>query len=146
MGRLGVGRTAGSVAAPTARFARAHGPRGAAAPTPERLSAAVRLAHREGGLTRIELGPLSLADAGAFLGRAVDAAKTSSLYEASGGNPFYLQQLARTMDLTPATGTGTVELSQAIEVPSAVAAALAEELALLSGPARLVLEGGGGGG
>ena len=110
-------------------------------PMPERLSAALTRAHGEAMLTRIELGPLSLADAGAFLGRAVDAARTSSLYEASGGNPFYLQQLARTMDLTPTTGTGTAELSQAIEVPSAVAAALAEELALLSGPARLVLEG-----
>jgi ATP/maltotriose-dependent transcriptional regulator MalT len=110
-------------------------------PTPERLSAAVTRAHREGVLTRIELGPLSPADAGAFLGQAVDAARTSALYETSGGNPFYLQQLARTLDLTTATGTGTVELSQAIEVPSAVAAALAEELELLSGPARLVLEG-----
>jgi tetratricopeptide (TPR) repeat protein len=110
-------------------------------PTPERLSAAFTLAHREGVLTRIELGPVSLADAGAFLGHAVDPARTSSLYETSGGNPFYLQQLGRTLDLTAATGTGTVELSQAIEVPSEVAAALAEELALLSRPGRLVLEG-----
>ena len=108
-------------------------------PTPERLSAAITRAHREGVLTGIELGPLSLVDAGALLGRAVDAPTTSSLYETSGGNPFYLQQLARTLDLT--TTTDTVELSQAIEVPSAVAAALAEELASLSGPARLVLEG-----
>ncbi|HET9249815.1 MAG TPA: AAA family ATPase [Actinomycetota bacterium] len=112
-------------------------------PTPERLSAAVTRAHREGVLTRIELGPLSLADAGAFLGPAFDGAAIPSLYETSGGNPFYLQQLARTLDLTLATGigTGSVELSEAIEVPSAVAAALAEELALLSRPARLVLEG-----
>jgi ATP/maltotriose-dependent transcriptional regulator MalT len=110
-------------------------------PTRERLSAAASRAHREGVLTRIELGPLSLADAGAFLGLAVDAATTSSLYETSGGNPFFLQQLARTLDLATVTGTGTVELSQVIEVPSAVAAALAEELAMLSGPARLVLEG-----
>jgi ATP/maltotriose-dependent transcriptional regulator MalT len=110
-------------------------------PTRERLSAAASRAHREGVLTRIELGPLSLADAGAFLGLAVDAATTSSLYETSGGNPFFLQQLARTLDLATVTGTGTVELSQVIEVPSAVAAALAEELAMLSGPARLMLEG-----
>ena len=110
-------------------------------PTRERLSAAASRARREGVLTRIELGPLSLADAGAFLGLAVDAATTSSLYETSGGNPFFLQQLARTLDLATVTGTDTAELSQVIEVPSAVAAALAEELAMLSGPARLVLEG-----
>ncbi|MET1011621.1 MAG: AAA family ATPase, partial [Actinomycetota bacterium] len=84
-------------------------------PTRERLSSAVARAHRDGLMSRIELGPLSLADAGAFLGPAVDAARTSSLYETSGGNPFYLQQLARTLDLATATGTGTVELSQAIE-------------------------------
>jgi ATP/maltotriose-dependent transcriptional regulator MalT len=110
-------------------------------PTRERMAAAVTRAHRDGVITRVELGELSLADTGVFLGPAVDAATTSSLYETSGGNPFYLQQLARTLDLTTATGTGTARLSGAIEVPSAVAAALAEELALLSEPARLVLEG-----
>ena len=110
-------------------------------PARERLSAAVTRAHREEMLTRIELGPLSAADAGAFLGPGIDAARASALYEASGGNPFYLQQLARTRDLGAAAGTGTAELSEAIEVPSAVAAALAEELASLSAPARLVLEG-----
>jgi ATP/maltotriose-dependent transcriptional regulator MalT len=110
-------------------------------PTRERLAAAVARARRDGVMTSVELGQLSLADTGLFLGPVVDAATTSSLYETSGGNPFYLQQLARTLDLSTATGTGTIELSGAIEVPSAVAAALAEELALLSGPARLVLEG-----
>ena len=92
-------------------------------------------------LTRIELGPLSLADAGAFLGHGVDPGRTSSLYETSGGNPFYLQQLARTLGLEATTGGGTVELSEAIEVPPAVASALSEELASLSPAARLVLEG-----
>ena len=110
-------------------------------PTRERLSAAVARADRDGVLTRIELGPLTRADAGAFLGPGIDAARTSSLHETSGGNPFYLQQLARTIDLEAASGAGTVELSEAIEVPPAVAAALAEELGTLSGPARLVLEG-----
>ena len=108
---------------------------------PERLSAGVERAHRGGALTRIELGALSPAEVRAFLGQAVDAAEASALYEESGGNPFYLQQLARMRDLTTAAGAGAAELSQAIDVPSAVAAALAEELALLSEPARLVLEG-----
>ncbi|HEX5902681.1 MAG TPA: AAA family ATPase [Actinomycetota bacterium] len=110
-------------------------------PTRERLPAAVARAHREGVLTRVELGPLSLADAGALLGPGVDAARASALYETSGGNPFYLQQLARTRDHSAATGTRTLELSESIEVPPVVAAALAEELASLSGMARLVLEG-----
>src|SRR6266536_3710299 len=109
--------------------------------TPERLSAALERAHREGVLTRIELGALSLPQARAFLGDAVDATETAALYEESGGNPFYLQQLARTLELTAGTASAAAELSLAIGVPPAVGAALTEELALLSEPARLVLEG-----
>jgi len=109
--------------------------------TPARLSGALERAHREGVLNRIELGALSPAEARAFLGEALEATEAAALYEESGGNPFYLQQLARAFD--PATGAASadVELSLALGVPSAVAAALAEELGLLSEPARLVLEG-----
>ena len=64
------------------------------------------------------------------------------LYEESGGNPFYLEQLARSADRVPRGTAARDETSPAaIGVPSIVAAALAEELALLSGPARLALEG-----
>jgi DNA-binding NarL/FixJ family response regulator/tetratricopeptide (TPR) repeat protein len=108
---------------------------------PERLSAALERAHREGALTRIELGALSPAEARVFLGEALDPAEAAALYEDSGGNPFYLQQLARALDLTGGTASAAAELSMAIDVPSAVAAALTEELGLLSEPARLVLEG-----
>jgi predicted ATPase len=109
--------------------------------TPKRLSAALERAHREGVLTRIDLGALSLAEARVFLGESVDATKTAALYEESGGNPFYLQQLARTLALAPGAASAAAELSLAIGVPPAVAAALTEELGLLSGTARLVLQG-----
>jgi ATP/maltotriose-dependent transcriptional regulator MalT len=109
--------------------------------TSERLSAAIDRAHREDVLTRIELGPLSPGDARSFLGRGVDAAEASALYEECGGNPFYLQQLARMLDPTMAPNSDVVELSEAMGVPSPVAAALAEELVSLSTPARRVLEG-----
>jgi DNA-binding CsgD family transcriptional regulator len=109
--------------------------------TPERLSAALERAHREGALTRIELGALSPAEVRAFLGEAVDPAQTAALYQESGGNPFYLEQLARALERTVGAASAAVELGVAIEVPSAVAAALTEELALLSDTARLVLEG-----
>ena len=60
------------------------------------------------------------------------------LYVESGGNPFYLEQLAR-------AGGGTAVHDEAslagIGVPATVAAALAEELGLLSETQRLVLEG-----
>jgi DNA-binding NarL/FixJ family response regulator len=109
--------------------------------TPERLSAALERAHREAVLIRIELGALSPAEARAFLGETVGPAEAFVLYEESGGNPFYLQQLVRVFDLTTGAASAAAGPSSAIGVPSAVAAALTEELALLSEPARLLLEG-----
>jgi DNA-binding NarL/FixJ family response regulator len=109
---------------------------------PDRLSAALERAYREGVLTRIELGALDLVEARALLGEAVEAVQAAALFKESGGNPFYLQQLARALELTGGAASAAAELSLAIEVPSAVAAALTEELGLLSQPARLVLQGG----
>ena len=104
----------------------------------ERLSAAVERAHRAGTIARIELGALSPEDARELIGDGADA---TSLYEDSGGNPFYLEQLARSAD-RPERPAPTDEPSLVgVDVPAAVAAALTEELALLSKPARLILEG-----
>src|SRR4029453_9491815 len=63
--------------------------------TPERLAAALERAHRAAALTRVELGALTLDEARELLGDKVDAAGTAVLYRESGGNPFYLEQLAR---------------------------------------------------
>ena len=62
---------------------------------PERLSAALERAHRAGALTRIELGALTPVEARELLGEAVDVAEATALFEECGGNPFYLEQLAR---------------------------------------------------
>ena len=108
---------------------------------PERLTAAVERAQRVGTLVRLEVGALTRGEAGELLGEAVDGAAGAALFEESGGNPFYLQQLARS--LARERGAGGPELSPTgLDVPPAVAAALAEELALLSDAARLVLQGG----
>ncbi len=104
----------------------------------ERLNAAIERANRDGSITRIELGALSTEDARELVGDRADAA---SLYEDSGGNPFYLEQLARSGD-RPSTPTAAAGPSfTGVDVPAAVAASLAEELALLSKTARLILEG-----
>jgi ATP/maltotriose-dependent transcriptional regulator MalT len=108
---------------------------------PERLSATLERAQRAETLTRIELGPLTQAETRDFLGGAVDTAAAAAFYEESGGNPFYLEQLARSLERTGADATAAAEMSAAIGVPSTVAAALTEELALLSDETRLVLEG-----
>ncbi|MGH8834549.1 MAG: LuxR C-terminal-related transcriptional regulator [Actinomycetes bacterium] len=108
---------------------------------PERLASALERAQREAGLIRIELGAFSPDEARELLGEARDAAEVAALYEEGGGNPFYLQQLARALDHATGTASAVAEMAPTLGVPSAVAAALAEELALLSDMARLVLEG-----
>jgi DNA-binding CsgD family transcriptional regulator/tetratricopeptide (TPR) repeat protein len=107
---------------------------------PERLAAALERAHRAGTLLRVEVGALTRGEARELLGEAVGGAAATALYEESGGNPFYLEQLARS--LARERTAGVPELSPAdLDVPPAVAAALAEELALLSDDACRALEG-----
>jgi DNA-binding NarL/FixJ family response regulator len=108
---------------------------------PEMLAAALERARREAGLTRIEVGALTPGQARELLGGAVAATEAAALYEEGGGNPFYLQQLARAAGRAAGTASAVAGVSLAIGVPSAVAAALAGELAVLSSTARLVLEG-----
>lgn len=109
--------------------------------TPERLLTSLERAHREGVLSRIELGALSPYEASDFLGDDFDSAQSAILYEESDGNPFYLEQLARSFQPTSGSFSEAVELGSAIEVPSAIAAALAEELSSLSPRTRVLLEG-----
>ena len=106
----------------------------------ERLAAGLERAHRARSLTRLELIALTSSEAHQLLGDVGDP--VAGLYEESGGNPFYLEQLARTRERAPRVPTGAFELSvDGVDVPRAVMAALAEELALLSDGARRVLEG-----
>jgi DNA-binding CsgD family transcriptional regulator len=102
----------------------------------ERLSAAVERADRAGAVTRIELGALTPLEARQLVGE-----EATVLYEESGGNPFYLEQLARSLGRHSGAGDAPDVSLSGIEVPSAVAASLSEELGLLSDDARRVLEG-----
>ena len=108
---------------------------------PERLSAALERAYREGTLTRLELCALTRSEAGELLGESVEGSLATVLYEESGGNPFYLEQLARSPGpVLPSHSPSEISPGD-MEVPPMVAAALTEELALLSDHARRVLEG-----
>ena len=50
---------------------------------------------RAGEGARLDLGPLSSAEAQALMDPELDAPTRDALYRESGGNPFYLEQLAR---------------------------------------------------
>ena len=63
---------------------------------PDRLSGPLERAWRGGGLTRLELGALSSSEARQLLGERIEEADLAALYEQANGNPFYLEQLART--------------------------------------------------
>jgi DNA-binding NarL/FixJ family response regulator len=107
----------------------------------EGTGGALERARSDGILTRVELGALSASEARELLGPDVGGATAETLYEESSGNPFYLQQLARSPQTTDlAAGAEGVSLA-GVEVPGAVAAALRGELALLSDDDRRVLEG-----
>lgn len=109
---------------------------------PTRLAGALDRALRDGELTRIALEPLTSAEAAALLGRESADPLTEALYEESGGNPFYLEQLARAPEPAGASRTVNASLSVAgVQVPPMVAAALSEELAQLSASSRRVLDG-----
>lgn len=103
---------------------------------PPRLATALDRAHRAGTLSRLELDALSREEARSLVGADADA-----LYDESGGNPFFLEQLARARGRSPsALGTEDVALA-GLQIPPLVAAALTEELRLLSDTARRVLDG-----
>jgi ATP/maltotriose-dependent transcriptional regulator MalT len=108
---------------------------------PDRVTAALERAQRVGTLVGLEIGALTRGEAGELLGEAVDTATATVLFEESGGNPFYLQQLARSLARERSVGGPQLSPTE-LDVPPAVAGALAEELALLTDPARLVLQGG----
>jgi ATP/maltotriose-dependent transcriptional regulator MalT len=109
--------------------------------TPEHLAAALERADRAAALTRLELGALTLDEARELLGERVDAAGAAVLYQESGGNPFYLEQLARSPERARRVTVAPAISLTGLEVPPAVAASLSEELAFLSEGGRLVLEG-----
>ncbi len=62
---------------------------------PPPVAAARDVTAREGGVTRIESPPLSRAEADQLLGEELHDERRARLYAETGGNPFYLEQLAR---------------------------------------------------
>jgi ATP/maltotriose-dependent transcriptional regulator MalT len=97
---------------------------------PPALAAALSAALREDRLTRVVPEPLSQEEAAELVGEAA-----ATIYPQTGGNPFYLEQLARAGD-GPRADTAAADWS----VPPPVAAALTGELTALTREARRLLD------
>ncbi len=98
---------------------------------------ALALVRPEAPIVRVELGPLSYPDAMALLGDVRARGARDLLYHQSGGNPFYLEQLARAPEI-PA-GHGRDAGTPIGDVPRVVASVLAEEVAALSPTAQALV-------
>jgi DNA-binding NarL/FixJ family response regulator len=103
---------------------------------PTRLATALERAHRAGVLARVELPPLTRDETRELVGEHAEL-----LYDETGGNPFYLEQLARLPAETLGAAVGGEVSLAGVQVPPMVAAALTEELSLLPEPGRRVLDG-----
>ena len=101
---------------------------------PHLLAAAIEQASRRGTVTRFVLRPLDRDDA-AKLAVDIPASQLEPLYRASGGNPFFLLQLARAGRGRTSPGFEP-EWMGADDVPVAVQTAIAAELDELSPHAR----------
>jgi DNA-binding NarL/FixJ family response regulator len=101
------------------------------------LAVAIEAADRSGEVERLDLGPLAREEAGRLLPTA-DRPTRERLYAQSGGNPFYLLQLARAR--VHGAGVRVRTADDGDIAPPAVAAAIAQELAGLSAGARSFAE------
>ena len=110
------------------------------APAPGFLEAALGAAAREGRAERIDLGPLTPEDAADLLATIRDRGVRETVFRVSGGNPFYLAQLARLAAHAPVGGDGRQVDTLTLRVPQSVLSMLAEEIRLLPPATRRVLE------
>lgn len=97
---------------------------------PERLVRELTVGVRDGIVQRIELGPLSWSEACGLLKTGTPGRERERLFRESGGNPFYLHQLAR------ATARGVARGDLGAGVPRSVVASLFSELDGVTSGAR----------
>jgi DNA-binding CsgD family transcriptional regulator/tetratricopeptide (TPR) repeat protein len=111
---------------------------------PSRLAIALEHSSRAGGLTFLELRGLREAEVGDLLGPGLAGPRSRAIYEESGGNPFYLEQLIRAANAGPGDATAPPRAPLYVDgaqLPHTVAVSLGGELAGLSAQARQLLDG-----
>ncbi len=98
------------------------------APARPALVDALAGAPRDGGVVWLSLPPLTRAQADRLLDDQLPEAARTTLYSQSGGNPFYLQELAR--------GAASWAGVAAVDIPGRVALAIDQEVRVLPDDAR----------
>ncbi|MEU2281568.1 BTAD domain-containing putative transcriptional regulator [Streptomyces sp. NPDC013178] len=97
---------------------------------PPRLASALVKADADGRLTRVELGPLSVAAAAELCGPRVSRLRCRQLFDATAGNPLYLQALLHRAETKERPDD---------QLPLSVRATLLDELEDLPPVARVVV-------
>jgi DNA-binding CsgD family transcriptional regulator len=108
---------------------------------PKPFEAVLDASTRAPPVVRLDLDPLTPDEALQLLEPDVAPAVRDELYRLSGGNPFYLESLARAASVVPARtppANGTIVIAP---VPVAVQRALTDELAALPDRAHALLQG-----
>ena len=91
---------------------------------PAAVTAALEAAARDSSVRELRREPLSARDADVLMGETLPAAVRREVYAQSGGNPFYVRELAR--------------VARDERVPRSISAALGQEIAGLGEQARLL--------
>ncbi|MEU7769474.1 AAA family ATPase [Nocardia sp. NPDC049190] len=101
-------------------------------------------AAREGLLRVLDLAPLTVAEAAEALGEPVDSPVVRGLHSESGGNPFYLEQLARMSRKSQASPlpAESVNNRHSTGISTALRMTITQELTGLAGDALGVLRAG----
>jgi DNA-binding CsgD family transcriptional regulator len=108
---------------------------------PTQVAAALENVARVGSGVRLELQPLTEQEARELMDPRLDTATRAMIFRESGGNPFYLEQLARAQfAIGPAKTVSAEHPAGSTFLPAPVLAALEGELDALTTECRRVLE------
>ncbi len=110
-----------------------------AAQLPAIHAAALGRASRDGVLSALELGPLSLAETAELLGDQAPTHELSDLHQECGGNPFYLQELARARRRAGGGSITPCHQPPGRRVPALIQATLEQEIRTMSPSAQCLL-------
>jgi DNA-binding NarL/FixJ family response regulator len=100
---------------------------------PAPVLAALEAAARDTGVRELWTKPLSATEADLLMGERLPTAVRQEVYRQSGGNPFYVQELAR---VWPAPAELPLTRDAPVGVPASVSAALRQEIAGMDEHAR----------